>query len=77
MLGGENMRIKGLKDRTKDCDIVTTDDYSSNHISTAFEKMGYQSIDKKIALKDDHRVDPSIIMVHSGRSNIDIFTKSD
>jgi hypothetical protein len=40
------MRIKGLKERTKDCDLVLDDEQSITIITRALEKIGYRDKDK-------------------------------
>ena len=75
IIGGENMRIKGLKSRTKDIDIVveTKEDYDS--IMSAITKLGYQPKGNLDFSKEDLRIYPSIIMQHPNRSRIDLYTK--
>lgn len=75
IIGGENMRIKGLKPRTKDVDIVveTKEDYDS--IMDALTKLGYQPQGNLDFSKEDLRIFPSIIMQHTNRSRIDLYTK--
>ncbi|MGB6785578.1 MAG: hypothetical protein WBE60_06850, partial [Nitrosotalea sp.] len=64
LIGGENMRIKGLKARTKDIDLVveTKEDYES--IVTALTKLGYEPRTNDVFSREDLRVYPSIIMTH-------------
>lgn len=73
LLGGENMRLKGLKPRTKDCDLVVSDDRSFLAIVEALKSMGYESANKSRLSADDARIDASDILEHSTRSRIDIF----
>lgn len=75
LLGGENMRLKGLKARTKDCDLVVPDEKSFNHIVETLKKMGYTSINKFRLSADDQRVAASDILEHPLRSRVDIFTR--
>lgn len=75
LIGGENMRLKGLKPRTKDCDLVVSDDRSFLAIIKALKGMGYESINKSRLAADDARVHASDILEHSTRSRIDIFTQ--
>ncbi len=75
LLGGENMRLKGLKPRTKDCDLVVSDKRSFNHIVETLKKMGYSSINKSRLSADDLRLAPSDILEHPTRSRVDIFTR--
>lgn len=73
LIGGENMRIKGLKDKTKDCDVVTLD----TDVFTAFVKvlkeMSYQSINESNLSEDDKRLNAGDILMHSKRSRMDVF----
>lgn len=73
LFGGENMRQKGIKDRTKDCDIVLADDDSRIAVIHALEKMGYKSLNKTHFIEDDKRIDPFDILEHPSRSRMDIF----
>jgi DNA-binding HxlR family transcriptional regulator len=75
LLGGENMRLKGLKPRTKDCDLVVSDEMSFNHVVEVLKKMGYTSVNKSKLSADDQRIDASDILEHSTRSRVDIFTR--
>ena len=74
LLGGENMRLKGLKPRTKDCDLVVSGERSFNHIVESLKKMGYTSVNKSRLSADDQRVAASDILEHPTRSRVDIFT---
>jgi Transcriptional regulators of sugar metabolism len=76
LFGGENMRIKGLKDRTKDCDIAVRDNYSYNLIIRALEEMGYRHIGPTGLSLDDKRIESSAILVHQYRSRVDIFKET-
>jgi predicted transcriptional regulator len=73
LFGGENMRQKGIKDRTKDCDIVLADEDSRTAVIDALEKMGYKSLNKTYFTEDDKRIDPFDILEHPSRSRMDIF----
>ena len=53
------MRIKGLKERTKDCDLVLDDGQSIMIIVRALEKMGYRDKDKVSFSKDEKRYNHS------------------
>lgn len=76
LLGGENMRIKKLKDSTKDCDVVVTDAESFTNIRRALENIGYKSINKMQLTTEDLRIGPSDILVRGSWSRIDIFTNT-
>jgi hypothetical protein len=73
LIGGENMRIKKLKARTKDCDLAVDNDVTAEILSKALTKMGYQSKDSKSYSKDDLRVKPFSKFIYPGRSDIEIF----
>lgn len=73
LFGGENMRLKGLKDRTKDCDIIVSDDKALGNILKTLVDMGYKSLNKVHFTSDDRRIDPFDILEHPSRSRIDLF----
>jgi predicted transcriptional regulator len=75
LLGGENMRLKGLKPRTKYCDLAVSDERAFNHIVETLKKVGYSSINKSRLSADDQRVAASDILEHPTRSRVDIFTR--
>lgn len=75
LLGGENMRIKGLKPRTKDCDLVVSDEKSFINIVETLKKMGYTSVNKDRLSEDDLRIAASDILEHPTRSRVDIFKR--
>lgn len=74
LIGGENMRLKGLKARTKDCDIVVSGGKDFRIIVDALrKKMGYRSLNESSLSEDDRRLHASDILVHPARSRMDIF----
>lgn len=75
LIGGENMRIKELKSRTKDVDIVveTKEDYEL--LMNAFTTLGYTPKGNVEFSTEDLRLYPSIILQHTNRSRIDLYTK--
>ena len=73
LIGGENMRLKGLKARTKDCDIVVSGEKDFRIIADALRKMGYRSLNESNLSEDDRRLHASDILVHPARSRMDIF----
>lgn len=73
LIGGENMRLKGLKARTKDCDVVVSDEKDFRTIVAALRKMGYRSLNESNLSEDDKRLHASDILVHPARSRMDIF----
>ena len=73
LLGGENMRLKGLKDATKDCDILVKDAADFKSVIKALADMGYSSTtDTEYA--EDLRLSPSGILKHPRLPRVDIFT---
>lgn len=75
LFGGENMRIKGLKSRTKDFDMAvsTQDDFSA--VKNALVRMGY--IPQPLDFSDeDERIHPSLLLTHDSKSRIDLFTRT-
>lgn len=72
IIGGENMRIKGLKQSTKDCDIVV-EKYALESVMNAIKKIGYSSKNEKDLSKDDTRVKPFIKFTHPNSRDIEIF----
>lgn len=73
IIGGENMRIRKLKPRTKDCDIVIDSSNSLKTLIKALENIGYQSKNKNVFSKNDRRVAPYKKFVYPNRSDIEIF----
>lgn len=76
LIGGENMRIKKLKDRTKDCDIVVENHKQYVLLQRALEDMGYVTIESQNMSPEDHRINAMKIMTHPSRSRLDIFIKN-
>ncbi|MDH3853858.1 MAG: hypothetical protein OES23_05335 [Nitrosopumilus sp.] len=73
LFGGENMRKKGIKPRTKDCDIIVTDEKHGKEFVKSLEKLGYVSLNKLHFTEDDNRIDPFDILEHPTRSRMDLF----
>ncbi len=73
LFGGENMRLKGLKPATRDCDIAVVDEGSYKSIVNALKKMGYNSSNRSKLSQDDLRIEPSDVLTHTSRSRMDIF----
>jgi predicted transcriptional regulator len=74
LLGGENMRIKGLKPRTKDCDIVVENKEDFERFSKVLKDMSYEPKVKIEFVEEDMRIFPDEILLHPNRSRIDLFT---
>ena len=75
LLGGENMRLKGLKHSTKDCDIVVKDSNDFESVVVALTAMGYSPIAPEEYTADDGRLYPDTILKHPTLPRMDIFTK--
>ena len=73
LIGGENMRLKGLKPATKDCDLVVTNESDYHTIQKILIKMKYRKIKHDSFSKEDMRIDPMSIFIHTTRSRLDIF----
>lgn len=73
LFGGENMRKKGIKPMTKDCDIIVTDEGERKELVACLEQIGYCSLNKLHFTEDDNRIDPFDILEHPARSRIDLF----
>ena len=74
LFGGENMRIKALKDSTKDCDIIVEHKKDFGSLTQALLKMNYNKIVKTTYTDEDRRLNPSEIFEHKAKSRIDLFT---
>ena len=74
LFGGENMRIKSLKDSTKDCDIIVENKSDFDSLAQTFAKMQYKRIIKTTYTDEDKRLNPSDIFEHETKSRIDLFT---
>ncbi len=75
LIGGENMRIKGLKPRTKDCDVVVESNSDYDTLVETLTAMGYSQKGPLEFAKEDLRIWPSTILTHPKRSRIDLYTK--
>lgn len=74
LFGGENMRIKGLKAATKDCDIAVETAPDFEEISNTLQsKMGYRSTGSEYS-DEDARICPDGIFTLPGGGRIDLFT---
>ena len=74
LIGEENMRIKKLKLQTNDIDIVVENQRDFNSIINALTKLGYKSKDNVSFSTEDSRLCPSMIMEHTNRNRINLFT---
>lgn len=74
LFGGEDMRIKGLKQATKDVDLAVEQKRSFILVRNALEKMGYKALGPEEMSEVDKRLEPSGIFVKEGYPRVDIFT---
>ncbi len=74
ILGGENMRMKGMKPSAKHCDILApgADEFAA--ILDAATQMGYRMLEPAKYTTDDVRLDPDGILVHDARPRLGVFT---
>lgn len=72
LLGGENMRMKGLKDSTKDCDIVAEAGADVGKIAGALRRLGYAESGRTA---DDLRARPMHVFEHPSGSRVDVFER--
>ena len=76
LLGGENMRMKGLKASTKDCDILVRDVDEFDAMHEAARQMGYQKLVAAEYTRDDMRLRPDDILTHPRLPRLDLFTRT-
>lgn len=74
LFGGENMRMKSLKDRTKDCDVVVKNKNDFDNLAQILFKMGYFRTIKTEYSDEDIRINPDDIFKHENKSRVDLFT---
>ena len=74
ILGGENMRMKGIKPSAKHCDILApgVDEFAA--ILDAATQMGYHMLEPAKYTTDDMRLYPDGILVYGARSRLNMFT---
>ena len=77
LIGGENMRIKGMKQATKDIDFVTVADKKDafETLVRSLTKMGYHRLGASEINESDVKLNPSAILEHSNYPRIDLFSK--
>jgi len=73
LIGGLNLILRGVKDSTKDIDVVLRNIRDFEIFRTALEKTGYRESIK--AVRSYGELSPSTVMVQPGRSNFDIFVR--
>ncbi len=74
LFGGENMRIKSLKDSTKDCDIVVETKGDFDDLAQTLTNMKYDRRLKTKYSDEDRRIKPDDIFEHEKKSRVDLFT---
>ena len=70
------MRIKSLKDSTKDCDIVVENKDDFEHLAQILTKMKYERRLETIYSDEDRRIKPDDIFEHDKKNRIDLFTST-
>lgn len=73
LIGGENMRIKGLKDSTRDCDIVVGTGREAGAVAGALRRLGYS---ESTLVGSDARIRPMRVFEHPSKSRIDLFCRT-
>ena len=76
LFGGENMRIKSLKDSTKDCDVVVENKNDFDDLAKILARIGYEQRLKTDYSDEDRRTRPDDIFEHGQKSRIDLFTST-
>lgn len=76
LFGGENMRIKSLKDSTKDCDIIVENKNDFDNLAEILTNIGYQRRLETNYSDEDKRIKPDDIFEHEQKSRIDLFTST-
>ena len=74
LFGGENMRIKLLKDSTKDCDIVVEGREDFEDLAQILTDIGYKRHLETDYSDEDMRINPDDIFEHEQKSRVDLFT---
>ncbi len=74
LLGGGNLILRGLKDATKDIDLVVEDDPAFVAIADALQNLGYE--DRGDLEAPYIQLDPSIMLEKAGFPRWDIFTQT-
>ena len=74
LIGGENMRIKKMKQSTKDVDLVVKNRKAYSRLARALEDLGYRSLARTEMTQHDRKLDPSGIFVLENSPRVDVFT---
>ena len=75
VIGGENMRIKGLKESTMDCDLVVESEKGFKALARSLEKIGYRLTMERND-QSDARSPASGVFEHASKPTVDLFVKS-
>lgn len=75
ILGGEAMRIRGLKMATKDIDIAVEDEETLNLLRKALSSLGYRELTIEEIPDSDRKLNPSAILVNDSLPRLDIFVR--
>ena len=77
LIGGENMRIKGMKQATKDIDFVTGADKTDpfEMLVSSLTKLGYHRLGVNEISDSDAKMNPSAILEHPKYPRLDLFSK--
>ena len=76
LFGGENMRIKSLKDSTKDCDMAVENKEDFDNLAKILTNMKYERRLKTNYSDEDRRIKPDDIFEHEEKSRVDLFTST-
>ena len=74
LLGGENMRMRKIKQATKDVDLVVADEGEYNALAEALARIGYRPLSKSEIGPPDVKLALSGIFVREGAPRVDVFT---
>jgi len=73
--GGVNLMLEGLKEATKDVDLVVDNRRSFEALHRALLKLGYRQLPPRERSMGERRLEPSGIYVHEGLPRVDLFTR--
>ena len=74
VIGGENMRIKGLKESTMDYDLVVGSEKGFRRLVRALEKIGYRAAMVRSS-PEDGQMPLSGVFEHASKPTVDLFVK--
>lgn len=75
VIGGENMRSKGLKESTMDYDLVVKSEKAFKMLARVLEKIGYRAAVLRSS-PDGGRAPLSGVFEHASKPTVDLFVKS-